>query len=36
MAESQPGLVSFRLHDLAVEIGVDGSIVVLTIVEHVA
>ena len=36
MAESQSGLVSFRFTICVVEIGVDGSIVVLAIAEHVA
>ena len=35
MAESQSGLVSVRLHDLVVEIGVDESIAVLTNAKHV-
>ena len=35
MVESQSGLVLVRLHDLCGEIGVDESIAVLTIAEHV-
>ena len=36
MAELQSALVLFRLHDCVVEMGVDASIAVLTIVEHVS